>query len=60
VPGNSETEKERKTKGKIRRKISPPLDPVTVFTGGQGPLVVGAHLVTTTSHIYTIKKVHTA
>jgi len=55
VPRNSETEKERKTKGKIRENISLPLDPVTVFADSQGPPVVGAHLPTIASHIYTQK-----
>jgi len=57
VPRNSEIEKERKTKGKIREKISPPLDPPMVVAGSQGPLVAGAHLPTITSHIYTVKNV---
>jgi len=41
VPGKSEIE--RKTKGKIREKISPPWDPATVYAGGWGPPVVGMH-----------------
>jgi len=40
VPGKSEIEKERETKGKIREKISPPLDPATTSASGQGPPVV--------------------
>jgi len=57
MPRNSEIKKERKTKGKRREKISPPLDPVMVFAGGQGPPMVDAHLPTITSHIYTVKNI---
>jgi len=35
----SKIEKERKTKGEIREKISPPLDPSVVSAGGRGPPV---------------------
>ena len=57
MPRNSEIKKERKTKGKRKEKLSPTLDPVTVSAGGQGPPVVGAHLPTITSYIYTVKNI---
>jgi len=41
IPRKSEIKKERKIKGKIREKISPHLDPVTVSAGGRGTPVVG-------------------
>jgi len=43
---NSETAEERKIKGEIREKISPPSHSAIVFAGGQGLPVVGAHLLT--------------
>jgi len=41
VPRKSEID--RNTSGKIREKISPPLDPATTSADGQGPPVLGVH-----------------
>jgi len=47
VPQKSEIQRKIKEelREEIRRKLSPPLDPVEVSASGQGPPVLGMHLV---------------
>jgi len=40
VTRKSETEKERKTEGQIKEKVSPCLNPQSTSAGSRGPLVV--------------------
>jgi len=54
VPINQIKEKERKTKGKIRQKISPPLDPLVVSAVGRGPPVVGVRRKACPFSFYTL------